>query len=288
MGIDGRSRRAIEAAAESVGAAVYPGRALQVGLTRMTRGDRVVQRVRRGWRIPMSTMAHHDTVVRELMGPELSDVLRSGRVVMGESSAGIRDAQVGDVVILKGKRRSVLHLEIGAIVDDGVVGGADLLVSMRDIETLGATKNTRYTLIGFRRSADALRALVDEGIVNGLQYRVRATWDPPNPDATLGLAQAKALLGEFAYTIGSKGRVQVDPSWPHANVTPRQNFDGIQIRAACHRKIWSAIQGALSEIRAAGWERLVDVENANQFGGCHYARLNRIAEDLGNFEAQAA
>ena len=264
-----------------MGATVHPGRALQVGLTRMTRGDRTVQRVRRGWRVPMSIGAHHDAVVRGLMGAEVADVLRSGRIVMGEGSAGIRNARVGDIVTLKGTKRTALRLEIGAIVDDEIVGGADLLVSMRDIEALGATKNTRYTMIGFRRSADALRALADAGIVNGLQFRVRATWDPPNPDATLGLAEAKALLGEFAYTTDAKGRVRVDPGWPHANVTPRQNFEGIAIRAACHREIWSAIQGALSEIREAGWERLVDVENANQYGGCHYARLNRIAGDLG-------
>ena len=281
MGIDARSRRAIESAATSVGAKAYPGRAVQLGLTRMTRGDKVVQRVRRGWRVPMSAVAHHDAVVRGLMGDAIADVLRRGQAVMGESSAGIRNARVGDVITLRGKKRAVAHLEIGAIVDDVAVGGADLLVSMRDIEELGATLTTRYTMIGFRRAADAQRALTDAGIVNGLRYRVRATWDPPNPDATLGLGVAKARLGEFAYTIDAKGRVRVDPGWIHRNITPRRNFEDIQVRAACHREIWEAIQGALSEIRDAGWGRLVDVENANRYGGCHYARLNRIAEDLG-------
>jgi hypothetical protein len=295
MGVKADTRRAIESAARSVGAEVYPGRAVTLGLTRMSRGQRTVQRVRRGWRIPMSTVAHHDAVVRSVMGGDIADVLLSGRVVMGESSAGVRRAQVGDVVTLVGKKprleksmstkakdkkRPVARLEIGAIVDDELVGGADLLVSMRDIEALGATLNTRYTMIGFRRAADAQRALADVGVVNGLSVRVRATWDAPNPDATMGLGVAKAQLGEFAYTIDGKGRVRVDPGWTHRNITPRQNFEDIQIRAACHREIWTAIQGALTEIRAAGWSRLVDVENANRYGGCHYARLNRIAEDL--------
>jgi hypothetical protein len=296
MGVSADSRRAIESAARSVGAKVYPGRAVTLGLTKMSRGRRTVQRIRRGWRIPMSTMAHHDAVVRSVIGADIADVLVAGRVVMGESSAKIRKAQVGDTVTLigkqstlrnstakksRGERWPVASLVIGAIVDDELVGGADLLVSMRDIEILGATLNTRYTMIGFRRPADAQRALAGNGIVNGLSYRVRATWDAPNPDATLGLGVAKARLGEFAYTIDGKGRVRVDPGWTHRNITPRQNFDDIQIRAACHREIWAAIQGALTEIRAAGWAQLVDVENANRYGGCHYARLNRIAENLG-------
>jgi D-alanyl-D-alanine carboxypeptidase len=281
MGISASVRNAIVDVAESIGAKAHPGRVVTLGMTKVQRGPRAIQRVRKGLRVPMLVVAHHDEVVRALMGNDLADVVESGSIAMGFSSARLRGAREGDVVTLLNRRSKPRQFVIGAIVEDEMIGGADILMSLSQASAMGARITTRYTLIGFTKPAVAARAVADAGFVSGLTYRVRATWDPPNPDATLGLGEAKALLGEFAYAIDKNGKVTADPGWTPRNITPRRNFSGIPVRAACHRKVWSAIQGALFEIQRAGWSRLIDVDNANEFGGCHYARLNRIGEELG-------
>ena len=274
-------RARIRDAAESIGAEAYPGRAAMFGMSRIERGGRSIQRIPRGMQVPMSTTVQPDEVVRNLMSVEAADALLAGGIVMGDSSARFRGAREGDVVTLIDKRRRPVTFVIGLVAEDDVVGGGDLLMSPTQADLLGATTVTRYTVTGFRNPDTAASALAAAGFVNGMDFRVRRTWDERNPDATLGLGEAKLLVGEFAYKITKSGKVTADPGWVHQNITPRRFFSGIAVRAGCHRRIWAPLQGALNEIKREGLEKLIDVDNTNQFGGCFYARLNRISGDLG-------
>lgn len=274
-------RAQIRDAAASIGAETYPGRAAMFGMSRIEREGRSIQRIPRGMQVPMSTTVQPDEVVRNLMSVEAADVLLAGGIVMGDSSARFRGARVGDVVTLIDKRRRPVTFAIGLVVEDDVVGGSDLLMSPTQADSLGATTVTHYTVTGFRNPDTAAAALAASGFVNGMDFRVRRTWDGHNPDATLGLGEAKLLVGEFAYRITTSGKVTADPGWVHQNITPRRFFSGIPVRAGCHRRIWAPLQGALNETKRAGLEELIDIDNTNKYGGCFYARLNRISGDLG-------
>ena len=274
-------RARIRDAAESIGAEAYPGRAAMFGMSRIEREGRSIQRIPRGMQVPMSTTVQPDEVGRNLMSVEAADALLAGGIVMGDSSARFRGARAGDVVTLIDKRRRPVTFVIGLVAEDDVVGGGDLLMSPTQADLLGATTVTRYTVTGFRNPDTAASALAAAGFVNGMDFRVRRTWDERNPDATLGLGEAKLLVGEFAYKITKSGKVTADPGWVHQNITPRRFFSGIPVRAGCHRRIWAPLQGALNEIKREGLDELIDVDNTNQFGGCFYARLNRISGDLG-------
>ena len=274
-------RARIRKAAESIGAEAYPGRAAMFGMSRIEREGRSIQRIPRGMQVPMSTTVQPDEVVRNLMSPEAADALVAGGIVMGESSARFRGAREGDVVTLIGKRTRPLTFTIGLVVNDDVVGGSDLLLSPAQADSLGAMTVTRYTVTGFRNPDTAVSALAAAGFVNGMDYRVRRTWDERDPDATLGLGEAKLLVGEFAYKITKTGKVTADPGWVHLNITSRRFFSGIPVRAGCHRRIWAPLQGALNEVKREGLEDLIDVDNTNKYGGCFYPRLNRISGDLG-------
>ncbi len=66
------------------------------------------------------------------------------------------------------------------------------------------------------------RAAMDQALAaNGLvstSIRIRRSWDPPDPDDTLGLSRTKALLGEFAYRVNGDGSVTQDGAWQAANL----------------------------------------------------------------------
>ena len=274
-------RARIRSVAESLGADAYPGRAAMLAMTRLEREGRPVQRIRRGMQVPMATTVQPDEVVRNLMSVDAADVLAAGGVVMGESSARFRGAREGDVITLLNQRRRPVTFTIRLVADDEIVGGGDLLLSPGQADRLGAKTVTRYTVTGFRNPDTASSAIAAAGFVNGMVYRVHRTWEGPNPDATLGLGEAKLIVGEFAYEISKSGKVTADPGWVHQNITSRRFFDGIAVRAACHRRIWAPLQGALNEVKREGLEDLIDVDNTNTYGGCFYARLNRISGDLG-------
>jgi hypothetical protein len=250
-------------------------------MSRIERDGRSIQRIPRGMQVPMAATVQPDEVVRNLMSVEAADALVDGGIVMGESSARFRGARVGDVVTLLNKRKRPVVFVISHVAADDVVGGSDLLLSPAQADSLGATTVTRYTVTGFRNPDTASSALAAAGFVNGMEYRVRRTWDAQNPDATLGLGEAKPLVGEFAYSISKSGKVTADPGWVHQNITPRRFFSGIPVRAGCHRRVWAPLQGALNEVKRAGLEELIDVDNTNKYGGCFYPRLNRISGDLG-------
>ena len=275
------TRRRILAVVKKEGASAYPGRAVTLGLIRVMRGEKVVQRFPPGYRVPMSTTVQADEVVRNLISVEAADALAAGGIVMGKSSAQIRGARVGDVAYLLDIDDKPHPFVIGAIAQDDEIGESDILMSLAQADEMGATMVTRYTVIGFTKTDKMVTALSEAGFVNGNTYRIRRTWDPKNPDATLGLGATKKLVGEFAYKVSRSGKITVADSWIRANILPRTPFDGVGVKAACHRVVRVAIQGALKEVKREGLGELIDLENTNAYGGCFYPRYNRLAGALG-------
>ena len=280
-------RKKVIALAKKAGARAFPGRAVTLGLVRVQRVDSttlkktVVQKVLKGYQVPMSTTVQDIEVVRNLMSLQAADALQANTIVMGRSSAIIRGARIGDIVTLLDIRNKRHEFVIGNIAEDNLVGEADLLLSSRQADVLGAKMITRYTIIGFTNATALENAIRAAGFRDGNAFHVRKTWDAPDPDATRGLAVAKRMVGEFAYKVSESGQVLLEGGWPQKYISPRAVFDDIGVKAACNVNVRVAIQGALSEVRRQGLSRYVDVGNTNAYGGCFYPRYNRLAGKLG-------
>ena len=75
-----------------------------------------------GLRYPMSVSALPGHAVIALMGPGVSSGLDSGRLVMGETSAGLHGIVAGDVVELIAFNGSVVSLAVSSVVPDSACG----------------------------------------------------------------------------------------------------------------------------------------------------------------------
>jgi hypothetical protein len=211
----------------------------------------------------------------------MAQVVDSGQVLMGETAAKVRGAQVGDVLILR-DRKFVMHpFTVGAIVADEFVNSGDLFMSSSAAASLGEMSISRIAITNIASPSSVLAGLKKYGIRIGTEYRLRTSWDRNNPDGTLGTATVKKLLGEFSYrpTVGSS--ILVADSWTSRNIAWKMRYTDIKLGNNCHRIVAEAIQGALTEIRNARLSRFVDTQNSNRYGGCFVGRYNRLAGNFG-------
>lgn len=252
-----------------------------VGLTAHVRDGKDLLRLGDRWRIPMATMVAPMEYLRAVGGDALASAAGPGQLLMGETSAELRGAQVGDTVVLRDLRFRMRTFTIGAIVPNEFVDWGDIFITSESAEVLGAMSINRViatNIVSYSRIMSNLRA---KGIVIGQTYRLRTSWDGENPDGTLGTSTLKKLLGEFSYRPAGGSAIQIDDSWKLRNIRWRHAFSDIGLRNNCHRVVVEAIQNALSEIKARGLKRHVDVANANRYGGCYVGRYNRMAGTFG-------
>ena len=270
----------VATAARASGAALALGRSASVGMTALYRGQQPVQVAPAGFAYPMGTTVLSADVVAHTMGRNVSRLLAADSLIMSEVSAGLRGARPGDTAMLRSASGAIVSLRVAAVLSADEVGGAELLVSNEAGARLGITRPTRAILWGFRSRAALDAALVANGLVS-TAIRIRRSWDPPDPDATLGMAQAKATLGEFAYRVNADGTVSQDAAWLDTYLPAGRELlnDVIPIVARCHNAVKRAIRAALAEVAAAGLAATLSVEDANSYGGCHVARFNRLTPD---------
>jgi hypothetical protein len=273
------------AAADQAGAPAVVGRGLSVGLTRVRRGGTVVQQATGGtglWAFPTGVTVLPLEAVGAVMGRNVSGVLANGAIVMSQTAAARRGAQVGDVVDLVAQDGSLRSNLVGMVAPDALLGDTEILMQPDQADLLGSTPATRVLIYG-PPSRDALEAaFAANGVTGNPTIRVRRSWDPPDPDDTIGLSRTKQLLGESAYRVNGDGSVSVDPTWRGAYIpAQRELYADIPIRAACNVAIRDDLQAALTEVRDAGLAGAIDVANANTYGGCFGPRFNRVSGDLG-------
>lgn len=252
-----------------------------ISLTAQTRAGKDVFRLGEGWRIPMATMVAPTSYVRATGGEAMAEIVARGQVLMGETAAKVRRAQVGDVLILRDRKFWMHPFTIGAIVADEFVNSGDLFMSSSAAASLGEMPVSQIAVTDIVSPASVLAGLKKKGITIGTEYRLRTSWDRKSPDSTLGTATAKKLLGEFSYrpTVGSS--ILVAGSWTSSNIAWKMRYADIKLGNNCHRLVVDAIQGALTEIKNAGLSRFVDTRNSNRYGGCFVGRYNRLAGNFG-------
>jgi hypothetical protein len=265
-------------AARASGASVALGRSASVPLVGVTRNGAPVQTPPPGFAYPMGATVLPVEAVAATMGRDVSVHLAPDAIVMGETSAFIRNAQAGDLLSLVASPGWVLTFRIAAVLPDNRIGGTEMLMSTDAGDRLGIV-NPRRALLWNPSSRAALdAALAANGLVS-TSIRVRRSWDAPDPDETLGMAATKLFLGEFAYRVNADGSVTQDAQWVASSLPSGRRDIGLGIRARCHLRVEPALRAALNEIAARGLGGTIDVANANTYGGCHNARFNRLTPD---------
>ena len=274
--------RSMVAAATSVGAVGHVVSFPMVSLTGQRRNDEDVLRLTNGWRIPMATMVAPVAYIAAVGGQDMANAATDGYVLMGETSAGIRRAQVGDVLTLRDGRFRPKLFTVGAIVPDRFVDWGDFYMTDTTARVLGDMKISRVMVTGMSSSKSVIAAWKAKRFPIGSQFRLRTSWDRVNPDGTLGTATTKKLLGELTYKPTTGSSMLVDATWAAKNIVWKKVYDDINLTNNCHKTVAAALQNALSEIKTAGLSNAIDVRNSNRYGGCFVGRYNRFGGVFGS------
>lgn len=271
------------AAAEQAGASWTVQDAASIGMTLVARRGQTVQAPPGGFAYPMGTTVLEPRAVREFMGPDVAALLDDEHIVMSSLTASLRDAREGDQVVLTAADGRAVAFTLGGVISDEVTGGTELLMTPDAADRIGLERRSSVVIWDFDRSTlDA--ALEDQGLVS-TRIRIRRSWDPFDPDSTLGMGQTKALLGEFAYRLGAAGSVSIDSAWTSRHLPSGRRLlnASIPIRARCHLDVEPALRAALAEVAAAGLASTINVYDANRAGGCYNPRFNRLANSAIGF-----
>ena len=263
------------AASRAAGGTGAVGRSASIGMKSVRRGGTVVQQAPFGYSYPMGTTMLPTHVVANLMGNDVAARLTTTDIVMSKRTADLRGARAGDVIDLVASNGAVLAFTIAQVVPDEITGGTELLLSIEAALRLGVTRESRIVLWGFDSRAALDAELVRQNLIS-TSIRVRRSWDPPDPDFTLGMARTKQALGEFAYRVNSNGSVSIDSAWKNANITAGY-IGQLSLQTGCHNLVRSALTNAMNEVRASGLESVINYYNANRAGGCYVPRFNRLS-----------
>ena len=200
--------------------------------------------------------------------------LRPGEALLGATSARLRRLGPGGRLRLApGPRSRGRWLTVAAVVDDALVGGAEVAVTVAGARTIGVATD-RYLLLTYRGGRTAVAGRLRRALAGSrLPVRLRGPGETPffrAGDAVLPQAIVKERFGEFAWRKGPGDGFIQDPAWQAANLaTTRVPVLG---RVRCNRALLPALAGAMGELRQRGLARLVDPQ---AYAGCWNPRLTR-------------
>lgn len=281
-------RGAAASAATDVGAASAPGRGFSTGLTALRRGPTVIQQSSGpGWAFPMSISALPLEALGGVFGRSVAAPISQGLIIIGQTSAGIRGAAVGDQVDLTSAGGGTVTFTIGMVAADGAIGGTELLMSSQQASMLGANFETRVVIYGHFDRAALQTSFANRGLSGNSKVRIRQSWDAPDPDSTLSMSQTKLLMGEFQMDyahLTTLGWTAVDSLWRNAYLPAAREDYPAGIRAMCNKTMKADLRAALQEVVDSGLGGGIDSANSNTDGGCSpgQARLARITQSLGS------
>ena len=219
---------------------------------------------------PLDALAVDRSYAGVLGDPALSvfDDLGPGEAVLGATSAGVRRLAVGGRLELAGGAR----FTVAAIVDDALVGGAEVVLSEEGGRAAGVT-TPRALLVAHDAERVALergiRTAVDGAAGDRVPLKFRAAGETAflrHGDGVLPQALIKERFGEFSY-VPADGTVFVqDGTWNREHTVAAEL--PLVGRLRCHRSVLPALEGAIRELqqRNLGW--LI-----SSFQGCFNPRL---------------
>ena len=157
----------------------------------------------------MATMVVDQAFVRAIGGADMAAAMAPGNVLMGESATKVRKAKVGDVLTMRDEKFGPHTVVVGGIVADSFVDWGDILMSPETAAVFGELKIANVTIVDIPTSQQVIAGLKSQRIIMGSTYRVRTSWDNPNPDKQLGTGVTKAMMGEFAFRPTTGGSIVV-------------------------------------------------------------------------------
>jgi hypothetical protein len=196
---------------------------------------------------------------------DVTDALKGGTAVLGESSAKLRRLDVGGSLVF-GDRT----VQVGAIVPDAVAGWSEMLFSRAVGKPLGIVDD-RYLLA---EPGDAMTKHRFASIMSTLLPGTSIRTLPPGGSTFMRIASGvnppvvmKQLFGEFsAYPRSDDPAfLNIDPAWYDAHIATRS----VPLLGAvtCNAKLFPQLIGALTDVKAAGLGGAIHV-----YSGCYAAR----------------
>lgn len=236
------------------------------GQVSVVRAGQVLVPAEGGLVIPLEAIAVDPSSFAGLVpGGSGIEQLHPGSVLLGSTSARVRGLGVGGQLVLGDQT-----MPVAAVVDDAVVGGAEVVVHEVDAVALGVAA-IRYVLVGAHGDEPTLRSGVEAVLAGRAGVLARDLGSSPwavSWREVLPQALVKERFGEFAFRPGSGRDVDQQPGWREANVvTAAVPLLG---QVTCHRGIIAPLDAALTEIEARGLGGLVD---PGDYGGCFSPRL---------------
>ena len=239
---------------------------------------RPVDRPRPGTTIPLEAIGFDPGTYPALLPASARATfarLRPGEVLLGATSARLRRLGPGGRLRLApgpGQAGRGRWLTVAGVVDDDLVGAAEVAVTTAGARAAGITRD-RYLLLAYRGDRDAVAGAVRRTLPARLPVRLRGPGETPffrAGDAVLPQAMVKERFGEFAWRKGAADAYAQDPAWVAASLaTARVPILG---RVRCNRALLGALAGAMGELRQRDLARLVDPE---AYAGCWNPRLTR-------------
>jgi hypothetical protein len=238
---------------------------------------RPVDRPRPGTTIPVEAIGFDPATYPALLPASARAAfvgLRPGEALLGATSARLRRVGPGGRLRVApgtagGRGR---WLTVAGVVDDALVGAAEVAVSVAGARTLGIATD-RYLLLTYRGGRATVAGRLRRALPPRLPVRLRGPGETPffrAGDAVLPQAMVKERFGEFAWRKGPGDAFVQDPAWQAADLaTARVPILG---RVRCNRALVPALAGAMGELRQRGLARLVD---PGAYAGCWNPRLTR-------------
>ncbi len=184
--------------------------------------------------------------------------LRPGEALLGATAAGLRRLGRGGTLTFAGGGT----LTVAGVVDDTLVGGAEVAVAARPGQPV-ALGPARYLLLSYRGGRARVERAVRRAVPSGRAVRLRGPGETPflrQGDAVLPQAAIKERFGEFSYRRGAGREFTQDPVWASEHLdTARVPLLG-EVR--CHRALLPALRGALRELRRRNLGAVVDREGS--------------------------
>lgn len=222
-----------------------------------------------GWMIPLDVIAVDAREYGGLLANSTILGLEPDQGVIGSSSAAQRGLDPGSLMTVDGTT-----IEVVGIVDDTLVGKAELLVGSGTGARLGVTL-IRYALLTSEVGQASLESEI--ATVTDRAFRLSNRRQSPmlrNSDGVLPQVDLKARFGEFAVRA-SGADLDVEPDWFVANIiTAELPLIG---SVTCHRLVIDALRPVLSELEAGGYQ---DVLVPGRFEGCWNPRLVAGSDDI--------
>jgi hypothetical protein len=277
-------------AASSAGAPAVVGRSFTSFLFQALHQGAVIQSAQApGWAFPLATTALPLAAIASIWGRDLSSVLADGQVVMSQTSASLRGAQVGDVLLMVGYLGGIVPITIGRIVPDATIGGTGLLMGTDTATAIGQNTEARVLIFGTFDRAELDAQLAARGLLGNPKIGVYHSWDPPSPDSTLSLADTKRVMGEFDFywpLLAKSEWTSINANWV-AQYVPTVDAYAHGIVARCNVVMKADLAAALAEVNATypGLFNIrtgIDVANTNRFGGCSNNGEARFARNTTN------